>query len=203
MTTLRQVERYWEARTYEKLFRELLAARPESAFRFEFEAGWAMPAAALAVIRLDELSQSHTPLYARLVRAVLAGQEPDGGWGDLVTTALCLRALTRGRGNGMAVERGLSYLANLQKNEGIWPAGPLRRMPADAYASGLVLYELGDCPAFREAVRFHEAVNWFEANEPWLGEETRRLWDRARLRCRLRLAAPALVDESELVALWA
>src|SRR3712207_1709690 len=117
MTTLRHIERAWQARAYERLFGELTASRPEAAFRFEFEGGWAMPAAALAFVRLDELNQSHTPLYARLVRAVLAGQEPDGGWGDVVTTALGVRALTCGRGNGMAVERGLAYLAGLQKSE--------------------------------------------------------------------------------------
>ena len=185
MITIRQIERAWTARTYEKLFRELVAARPEAAFRFELEQGRAIPAAAMAVIRLDELSQSHVPLAGTLVRALLAGQEKDGGWGDVMTTALCLRALLCSTGDGVAIERGLQYLANLQKAEGVWPAVPLRRMPADGYASAFVLYELGDNARFRGAVRFDDAVEWFEAHEPALDPETRRLWSRARHRCRI------------------
>src|SRR5688500_7894552 len=129
MITIRQIERAWTARTYEKLFRELVAQRPEAAFKFDHEQGRAIPTAAMAVIRLDELSQSHVPLAGKLLRAVLAGQDADGGWGDAMTTALCLRALLCSGGDGAAVERGLGYLANLQKAEGAWPAVPLRRMP--------------------------------------------------------------------------
>ena len=189
MTTVRHIEKAWLARTYDKLFRELVAFRPEASSRLEFESGQALPAAAMAVIRLEELSQTHTPLYARLIRAILAGQDPDGGWGELATTALCLRALLGGRGDGEAARRGLDWLANLQKPEGVWPHVPIRRMPADAYASAFVLYQLGDLPQFRSSVRFAQAVGWFETHHASLDEETRRLWDRARLRCRLRLAA--------------
>ena len=193
MTTVRQLEKSWESRAYDRMFRELVAFRPESSPRLEFEGGWAVPAAALAVVRLEELSQSHVPLYGRLVRAILAAQEPDGGWGDVATTALCLRALLCGGGAGDAAERGLDWLANLQKPEGAWPYVPIRRMPADPYASAFVLYQLGDQLRFREAVRMADAMKWFAANELELDEECRRLWDRARLRCRLRLCpTPAL-----------
>lgn len=188
MITIRQIERAWTARTYEKLFRELVTARPEAAFRFEVEQGRAIPTAAMALIRLDELSQSHVPLYGTLLRALLAAQDKDGGWGDVMTTALCLRALHCGHGDGVAIERGLQYLANLQKPEGVWPAVPLRRMPADGYASAFVLYELGDNARFRESVRFVDAVEWFELNQPSLDPEAARLWSRARHRCRTHAA---------------
>jgi hypothetical protein len=189
MITIRQIERAWTARTYEKLFRDLVAGRPEAAFRFELEQGRAIPAAAMAVVRLDELSQSHVPLCGTLLRAVIAGQEKDGGWGDAMTTALCLRALLCSEGAGVAIERGLRYLANLQKAEGVWPAVPLRRMPADGYVSAFVLYELGDVAGFRAAVHFDDAVAWFAANEHALDGETARLWARAQHRCRVRVAA--------------
>src|SRR3954462_15686648 len=107
MITIRQIERAWNDRTYEKLFRWLVATRPESTFRFEQEQGRAIPAAVMAVIRLDELSQSYVRLFAKLVSAVIAGQEPDGGWGDPMTTALCLRALSCSNGDGVAIDRGL------------------------------------------------------------------------------------------------
>ena len=206
MITIRQIERAWTARTYEKLFRELVAARPEAAFRFELEQGRAIPTAAMAVIRLDELSQSHVPLAGTLVRALLAGQEKDGGWGDAMTTALCLRALLCSTGDGVAIERGLEYLVNLQKAEGVWPAVPLRRMPADGYVSAFVLYELGDNARFREAVRFDDAVKWFEANESSLDPEALRLWSRARHRCRIpggvSATTPAPVTRELALSAW-
>ena len=199
MITVRQLDRDWNARHYEKLFRELTAFRPEASFRFEFENNRSTPAAAMALIRLEELAQSHVPLYGRLVRAVLAAQDQrDGGWGDPMVTALCLRALMAGKGNGIAVERGLSFLANLQKEEGAWPCVPIRRMTADGYVSAFILYELGDSPEFREAVRFDDAVRWFERREHTLDERTRDLWQRARLRCRLRLVA----HEQPLAMAW-
>lgn len=185
MITIRQIERSWTARTYDKLFRELVATRPESTFRFEHEQGRSTPAAAMALIRMDELSQSYVPLYGKLLRAVLASQESDGGWGDAMTTALCLRALLCSSGDGVAIDRGLTYLANLQKTEGVWPAVPLRRMPADGYVSAFILLELGDNPRFRDAVRFSDAVAWFESHESGLDPTTRALWDRARHRCRI------------------
>ncbi|MCC6423815.1 MAG: hypothetical protein IT447_10085 [Phycisphaerales bacterium] len=185
MTTLRQIERLWSARRYDHLFRQLMAARPESSMRLEVEVGGSAPAAALALIRLDELCQSHQPLASDLLRALLASQESDGGWKDPMTTALCLRALFTCHGAGAAIDRGLFYLANLQKSEGIWPNVPLRRLPADPFVSAFILYQLGENPGFRAAVRFIDALNWFEHHESSLDPESRRLWDRAITRCRL------------------
>src|SRR5688500_16108573 len=142
MTTVKQIERAWTARTYEKLFRELVSSRPESGFRLEVQTSRSALAAAMGVIRLEELNQSHVPLYSKLLRALIGSQDADGGWGDPVSTALCLRALLCGQGTGEAVERGMAYLANLQKDEGTWPQVPLRRMSADAYVSAFVLYQL-------------------------------------------------------------
>lgn len=189
MITVRQIERYWNARKYEKLFDELISFRAEASFHVDFESTRSASAAAVALIRLEELNQGHVPLYAKLVRALVATQDQsDGGWGDPVTTALCVRALLAGRGNGATVERGLEYLAALQKDEGIWPAGPIRRLEADPYVSAFILYQLGDSPRFRSAVRFFDALGWFEQHEGRLDEGTLELWERASLRCGLRLA---------------
>jgi len=190
MTTVRQIERYWMAKDYGRLFRELVSFRPEARLRLDIDVR-APLAAALAVIRLDELSQSHHALYTRLVRAILAAQEADGGWGDPVTTALCLRALLCGNGQGVSIERGMQYLANLQKDEGIWPNLPLRRMPADAHVSAFVLTQLGDSPAFRGAVRLSDALEWFRVHADSLDDDTCQLWNRATLRCRLRTTPAA------------
>jgi hypothetical protein len=61
-------------------------------------------------------------------------------------------------------------------------------MPADPYVSAFILLQLGDHPAFRQAVRFFDALNWFEANEATLDADARRLWDRASLRCGMKSA---------------
>ena len=137
MITVRQIERLWNANTYPKLLRELLSARPEASLRLEADLQRSTPIAALAMIRLDELSQSYVPLFDRLLRTLLNDQQSDGGWGDPLTTALCLRTLMCDNGQGVAIDRGLTYLANLQKTEGIWPATPIRRMPADPVRLGV------------------------------------------------------------------
>lgn len=192
MMTVRQIERDWETRAYAKLFATLVIARPEAGFRLGLDTSRPVPAAALAIIRLDELSQSHVKLYSTVIKTVVAAQEADGGWGDLLTTALCLRALFCGNGNGASIERGLGYLAALQKAEGIWPLVPIRRMPAEPYLSALILYQLADQPAFRNAVRVDDAAKWFAIHEPSLDDETRNLWNRVRVRCRLHPMEMAL-----------
>lgn len=183
MMTVRQIERHWESKAFERLFVELIAARPEASLRLGIDTAQRVPAAALAVVRLNELTQSHAKLYPKLLRAILASQEADGGWGDLVTTALSLRALLCGQGYGPGVDRGMKSIADLQKSEGIWPGIPIRRMPADPYLSALVLYLLAEHQQFRRSVRLGDAVAWFTAQEPRLDQPALELWRRAKKRC--------------------
>ncbi|MGB7159273.1 MAG: hypothetical protein WBD40_14485 [Tepidisphaeraceae bacterium] len=197
MFTIRQIERQWSSKAYRRLAVDLLAGRPEASIRLENEFGRSVPAAALALVRMDELAQSHHPLYRTLLSVLIVAQEADGGWGDVLTTALCVRALTCGDGQGVAVEGGLAYLAQLQKAEGVWPKVPLRRMPADGFVSAFVLFELGDTEPFRDAVRFADALDWFADNLAALDPDTRRLWDRAGAKCRPRRARTA-----EAAGLW-
>lgn len=196
MVTVRQLERDWEGRKYERLLASLTAARPEGMFAFDTAGGRTVPAAAMALVRLDELNQSHVPLYGRLVRALLASQSTgDGGWLDPAVTAFCLRALTAGRGNGLAVERGLDYLADLQKADGLWPAGPIRRMVADPAASAFVLYQLGDNPRFRHAVRFDDAVRSLESRARPLDSDAKAWWQLARMKCLCPAPVPVRPNE--------
>jgi hypothetical protein len=196
MHTVKQVQRLWEARKYQALFADLAANRMEATLRIETHPAASASAAAMGVIRLAELGQSHVPLAQNLLRTLLATQDADGGWADPMLTSLCLRALMAGNGAGLAIERGLNYLANLQKSEGIWPAEPIRRMTADARVSAFVMYQLGNDDRFRAAVRFTDAVDWFDTHQRTLDIETRRLWDRAALRCQrsqpVRSAEPSL-----------
>jgi hypothetical protein len=191
MVTVRQIERHWNKKAYDRLFKDLVSVRLEGLYRPERQAAAATLAAAMAVIRLDELSQTHVPLYGKLVRAILSAQEADGGWGDPAVSALCVRALQCSRGEGLAITRGLRYLADLQKPDGSWPSVPLRRMPADAHASAFILAQLGDNADFRQAVRLADALAWFRAHADELDKPTSQLWQRARLRCRSGQATPA------------
>lgn len=186
MMTVRQIEKQWKNEAWQKLVGELLAGRPERSLRLENALAGPIPAAALVLVRLDELSQPHMPLYNRLVRVILEAQEADGGWKDPLTTAICLRALMAGRGSGESIERGLKYLAQMQKTEGTWPAEPIKRLPADAFVSAFVLLMLGGEERFRNSVRFTEAVEWFELNGVSLDGEASRMWHHAALRCRVR-----------------
>lgn len=194
MMTIRTIERHWSAKAYKRLAGELLAARQEASFELE---GTDRPCfvAALALVRMDELTQTHHPLYGTLLRTVLKAQEKDGGWGDPATTALCLRALFQGHGEGDAISAGLAYLAMMQKEEGIWAAGPMRRMPADPSSSLFILYQLGENVRFREAVDFDAALEWFTQPEAPLSGELRSVcqWASRRWRTAAVSPAPALV----------
>lgn len=189
MMTLRMIERLWNGKSYAALYRLLIGARPERAFGFETQLSSLAAVTALAIVRLDELNQSAAPFCTRLIHALLSSQEADGGWGDLVTTTMCVRALACNQGAGVALERGLAHLANLQKAQGIWPDGPMRRMPEDPKVSLFILYELGHLPAFREAVRFDDARAWFERYMQVLSGECAGLWERAKLKCRSQVSA--------------
>lgn len=182
MITVRQIERLWQARGYERLLEQLLAPRPETSDQLLSQLTGQLPAAAVAIIRLDELAQPFAKIYGELVRTLLSAQRPDGGWGDTMTTALCLRALLCGNSHGESIDRGLVFLANLQKTDGIWPAIPVQRMPADPFASAFVLCRLIDTPRFHQAVNVDLAFEWFEANEMALDQQTRRLWAQAKRR---------------------
>lgn len=197
MVTVRQIEKQWKNQALGQLVGELLAGRPEKSLRLETALCSQVGAAALVLIRLDELSQPHAPLYGKLLHVILAGQEADGGWKDPLTTAICLRALMVGRGEGKSIERGLKYLAQMQKDEGIWPAAPIKRLPADAFVSAFILLVLGGDDRFRSAVRFAQAVGWFGATSASLDGEAHRLWDHASVRCRVRR-----VREPQQVMSW-
>src|SRR5580704_822143 len=127
MLTVRYIQKLWDARKYQQILDELIGPRVEAPAAGELGHVQTASAAALCLIRLDELHQPHAPICSQLVRSLLARQETDGGWGDVAVTALCLRALSLQNGHGPAIERGMAYLANLQQPAGIWPKIPIRR----------------------------------------------------------------------------
>jgi hypothetical protein len=187
MLVVKQMEKLWESRKYGRLLEELLAWRVESLAADELRQHACLASAALALIRLDELHQGNATICPTFIRAILAHQDRDGGWGDPMLTALCLRALSINDGSGEGPARGLAYLADLQQASGIWPRIPIRRMPQDAFVSAFVLLQLGENERFRAAVDLTAALAWFESHLDECDGPTRILWSHAKLR-----AAPIL-----------
>lgn len=177
MVTVRQLERLWVEKQYERIIRLCLEMRAEASVRLVTELSQkAASAAGMMVIRLDELGLSHMPFCRELIRVVIQGQKSDGGWGDPLATAVSLRALLCGGGDGMCVEKGIEYLADLQKEDGLWPRVALRRLPGDAFVTAFILLQLGDQARFAEAIRADDAMAWLQEHEDALDLETARLW---------------------------
>jgi len=196
MLTVRHLEREWNAGAYRRLMGELLTARGESTPKLVTDLSKPAAAAAMVMVRLDELGQAHVPLFSKLLQVVLRHQDVDGGWTDPVATALCVRALRLSNGQGQAVDRGLAYLANLQKDNGLWPAEPLRRMTGDAFVTAWVLFNLGNDPSFRRLVRYDDALAAMELMEGAHSPETKRLWARVNRR------QLAVHRSAELAPVW-
>jgi hypothetical protein len=214
MLTVRHIERLWNAQKYSQLLQELISPRIEAPAAPELAQTQTASAAALSLIRLDELHQPHAPLCSKLIRTVVSLQEPDGGWGDVAVTALCLRALSLQNGHGLAIQRGMTYLGSLQQPAGIWPKIPIRRMPADALVSAFVMLQLADNDQFHLAVDFDAAYAWFETHRSPEGDgrysaicaaggaahtldhTTQALWDHARLRAPATLSTHADAEPS-------
>jgi hypothetical protein len=183
MITLHRIDRLFSEHQHPRLYRELVAARPEAFLGLESTLSRVAPIAALGIIRLDELNQSHTSTYRRLLNVLLTSQQPTGGWGDAMTTALAVRALLCAGGQDQAVARGLGFLAGVQTDEGLWPIEPARGEGGNALVSAFVLMQLGDRAEFRQSVRFGAALAWFTTNRRVLDPATRRLWNHAAVRC--------------------
>jgi hypothetical protein len=187
MMTLRQIERFWDGREFDRLVRELLTLRAEDSARLRAMLGGSLAAAALGLIRLDELNASHAPVTQKFVRRILASQTADGGWDNPLVTALCTRALLTSNGHGPAVDRAIAHLADLQKSDGSWPREPIRRLAADPFTTAFVLFTLGSSEAFRAAVRIEDAVTSLAGTRgAEMDVETKKLWNHAVMRANVK-----------------
>jgi len=142
MLTTKQTERLWHLKAFERLTDELCAGRAEAVGGIRQLLRGPLVAAALTVIRMGELNQSHQPFVSQMVKFLIASQQSDGGFGDAATTALVVRALASDRGAGPALEAGLTFLDHLQRDDGEWPKVPLKRLPGDPAVTAFVLLQL-------------------------------------------------------------
>lgn len=142
MMTIKQAERFWGLQAHERLIDELCQGRAEAVGGIRQLIHGPEAAAALCVIRMNELLQAHQPFVTKMLRFLIASQQADGGFGDPVTTALAMRALATDRGAGPALEATIRYLDVLQRDDGQWAREPLRRMPGDPAVTAFVLLQL-------------------------------------------------------------
>ncbi|MGF1634945.1 MAG: hypothetical protein ACFCVE_13915 [Phycisphaerae bacterium] len=201
MHTVRQLERFWRHQQYARLLAEVVAGRTDLGADFAGRLVATLPgksaAAAVAAIRLTELCQQHTPLFKALTRHLLDAQQPDGSWGDVALTALCVHALAAGEAGDTpfppAASAGIAFLARLQRDDGLWPAECNRRMPGDVVTTALVLAQLCRMPLDPHVVRLADAVAVLEAKQITFDPATRKLWQRIGPRCRMKNAQAALL----------
>lgn len=182
MFMARHLERGFRTGDFHRIVSSCLEMRPEASVRLAAAIATPVGAAAMAIIRLDELSQNHNPLAARMIRALISTQDADGGWGDVVLTALCVRALSCSHGQGPALDRGIAYLAQLQRSDGAWPSIPLRRMPGDPFVTALVVQQLSEDVRFASAANVRGALEYLGQRQSEMDMETERLWRSIRRR---------------------
>mgnify|MGYP005847101779 CR=1 FL=1 len=185
MMTVRQIEKWWAARDYAKLARECLAGRSEGIPSMRELLLNPLAAAALALVRLDELGQ-RSEVTSTLLRAVINAQSDEGGWDDPLLTALCVRALQAHGAPSQCAAAGIASLARLQRDDGAWPREPLRRMPGDTLATSFVLLQLVNDAAFRAVARVDDAVRWLRDQSSHLPGDVESLSRVALLRAASR-----------------
>lgn len=120
MLTTAKLSRLWKQAQYRALVREVCDGRPEARLELDSRCGGPTAAAALGLMRLVELNQSHLPLAAEFASRLLWTQNRDGSWGGAeneptaLVTALAVRALaskpgesrvTIGRIPGVGIDR--------------------------------------------------------------------------------------------------
>lgn len=99
MLTTAKLSRLWKQAKYRALVREVCEGRPEARLELDTRCGGPTAAAALGLLRLVELNQSHLPLAAELASRLLWTQNRNGSWGGEanepipLVTVLAVRAL--------------------------------------------------------------------------------------------------------------
>jgi hypothetical protein len=166
MFTTRQLERLWSQGDYSHISSACMERRPEFSPRLLPDLGTCLPAAALALIRLEEFGRFNHPMAARLLRQIIAAQQADGSFGAPLLTAVCLRALLGCGGDGRAIDSAIAHLAQLQRDDGLWPAAANRRLPGDGLVTAFILLELAGISRFAVAVRLADALEHFQPGGP-------------------------------------
>jgi len=161
MTTIRQINGLWSEGRTRQLVAELTRYRPDfPPTLIDALASNPLAAAALAMIRLQELDQTLLATYDGLKRKLLDAQENDGSFGSIAVTVLACRALLTEASASESLRKGLEYLSLTQREDGGFPIDAPRRLPADLMNTALCIYHLSRDDRAKRALRFEAAGRW-------------------------------------------
>lgn len=161
MTSVRQIDGLWSEGRTRQLVTELTRFRPDfPASLIDSLSSSAVVAAALAMMRLQELDQTLFASYEGLERKLLASQAEDGSFGSIPVTALACRALLVEPTSSEALRKGLEYLGSMQREDGSFPIDSPRRLPGDLLTTALCIYHLSRDDRAKRALRFELAGRW-------------------------------------------
>jgi hypothetical protein len=167
MLTSKQIERLWQQHDFRKLVVMLTAGRAE--FPADVVAEFAehpVAAASLAIIRLNELHQARSPVVQRLIEFIIGQRDPDLLWGNLTLSCVAIRALLANSTTITQAQRSLAVMAPMQKEDGSFPAQPIRRLSGDPATTALVVALLGNDESFVAAVDINNALVWLSRYAP-------------------------------------
>lgn len=167
MTTVRQMQSWMSDGQHGRAIAELSQFRGDLPAEIVRELnGSAIAAVALAAIRLQELNQQRTTLYRGLLARLVGLQLADGGWGDVLPSALAIRALLGDASTRGDAIRGIDWLCGQQKDDGSLSREPIRRLPGETMVTAFVLAHLSRSSEFAMRFRIEAALKSLAGPRP-------------------------------------
>ncbi len=155
-----------------------------------------VPAIALALRRLTDLTYGPTPVSRDMTAALLARQRPQGGFAagdadeaDPLATATAVAALNQILADHPAAatdtvisarDRALAALAGMQDDEGLFRCVDDRSDTQRGLVAAFILSLLASDEKFRPSVRWADLMSWFEQRLHRLDSDTTALYRLAR-----------------------
>lgn len=188
MLTLHTLQRLFEHGRYEPMLDALMANGLTLPLPLRVRLSQSPTASVgLGLRRLVELTYGSTGLSRRMVDWLLRRQDEDGSWDDdVLATAVAAAALARvacdhppdaATPAGVAVERALAWLAARQDDDGLFADPADRDRQQRLLVTIFVIYLLAECPLFRGAVRFADALGAIEQALDRLPAAANELWE--------------------------
>jgi hypothetical protein len=129
-----------------------------------------LPVAALglALCRMNELEFAMSPLAGSIAALLMAGQEPDGSFGSVASTAIVVRALvdTLEQPGSEAIAHRVYEAVELAVRFLAWNQGDNGLLFDSEIDSAIAAWQLADCRLFTGAVRIEDLLLALESS-PW------------------------------------